>query len=161
MIKPIEAIQSLAKNDVIFVLIGGMAIRSHGSSYLTQDLDICFSRNRENLQKIVTALAPFKPRLRGFPKELPFIWDTATLNQGTNFTLQTNIGDIDLLAEVSGVGTYEDVLASSVIMNLYGYDVNVLSIEGLIRAKRAAGREKDLRVLPELEALQEALSDEE
>ncbi len=161
MIKPIEALQAFAENKVDFVLIGGMAIRSHGSSYLTQDLDICFSRNKENLQKIVAALAPFKPHLRGFPKELPFVWDASTLNQGTNFTLETEIGDIDLLAEVSGIGTYADVLKSSVIMILYGYNINVLSIDGLIKAKRAAGRIKDLNILPELEALREILSDEE
>ncbi len=161
MIKPIEALQALAKENIKFVLIGGMAIRSHGSSYLTQDLDICFSRNGENLQNLVKALAPFKPRPRNFPDELSFVWDVATLNQGTNFTFTTEIGDIDLLAEVSGIGIFEDVLAESVTMNLYGYEINVLSIEGLIKAKSAAGREKDLRILPELKAMKEVLDNEE
>lgn len=46
-------------------------------------------------------------------------------------------------------------------MNLYGYEINVLSIEGLIKAKSAAGREKDLRILPELKAMKEVLDNEE
>lgn len=111
--------------------------------------------------KPIKALAPFKPRPRNFPDELPFVWDVATLNQGTNFTFTTEIGDIDLLAEVSGIGIFEDVLAESVTMNLYGYEINVLSIEGLIKAKSAAGREKDLRILPELKAMKEVLDNEE
>ncbi|MCA1625619.1 MAG: hypothetical protein LC768_08165 [Acidobacteria bacterium] len=161
MIKTTEAIRALARNEVVFVVVGGMAIRGHGSSYLTQDLDICYSRERANLRRIATALAPFKPRPRGFPENLPFVWDEQTLQNGANFTLETTIGDIDLLAEVSGVGTFEQVLAESVSITLYDYEVKVLSIAGLIKAKRAAGRTKDLLVLPELEALKEAISESE
>lgn len=161
MIKATKAIRALAEKEVVFVVVGGIAIRGHGSSYLTQDLDICYFRKRDNLKKIAQALAPFTPRPRGFPAKLPFIWDEQTLQNGATFTLETTIGDIDLLAEVSGVGTFEEVFKESVIINLYGHDVRVLSIEGLIKAKRAAGRTKDLLVLPELEALQEALSETE
>lgn len=161
MIEATKAIQALAENEVVFVVIGGIALRGHGSSYLTQDLDICYSRRRANLKKIVSALTSFNPRPRGFPQNLPFIWDEQTLQNGANFTLETEIGDIDLLAEVSGIGTFEDVFNESVSMSLFGYEVRVLSLEGLIKAKRAAGRTKDLLVLPELEALQEALSETE
>lgn len=159
MIKATEVIQALAKNEVVFVVVGGIAIRGHGSSYLTQDLDVCYSRRRDNLKKLAATLAPFNPRPRGFPANLPFIWDEQTLQNGATFTLETSIGDIDLLAEVSGVGTFEDVFNESVSMNLYGFEVRVLSIEGLIKAKRAAGRTKDLLVLPELEALKEAFDE--
>jgi hypothetical protein len=63
--------------------------------------------------------------------------------------------------EVAGVGDYQDVLKNSEYKELFGLQVRVLTIDGLIKAKRAAGRTKDLLVLPELEALREALSDEE
>ncbi len=159
MIKVTDAIRALAENQVDFVVTGGIAIRGHGSSYLTQDLDICYSRERINLKNLADALMQFNPRPRGFPDTLPFKWDEQTLRNGANFTLETTIGDIDLLAEVSGVGTYIDVFNESIVINLFGFEVKVLSIEGLIKAKRAAGRAKDLLVLPELEALREALSD--
>jgi predicted nucleotidyltransferase len=109
----------------------------------------------------VNALAPHNPRPRNFPKELPFIFDKSTLRNGTNFTFETNIGDVDLLGKVSGIGNFQEVLADSEIVSLYGFEVRILTLNGLIKAKRAAGRTKDLLVLLELEALLEALSDEE
>ena len=161
MIKFREAITALASHSAEFVIIGGVAINLHSMAYVTYDIDFCFSRKRENLKRIVEALADFKPRPRGFPEELPFVWDKQTLLGGTTFTLKTTIGDIDLLAEVAGLGDYEAVLANSVIFDLFGYKVNVLSISALIEAKRAAGRPKDLFVLPELQSLLEALNPEE
>ena len=71
----------------------------------------------------------------------------------------TAIGDVDMLGEVAGVGDYEAVLKESVTETLYDCEIRILSLEGLIKAKRAAGRTKDLLVLPELEALQELLSE--
>lgn len=161
MIELEPALSALSENKVDFVIVGGVAITAHGSAYLTQDLDFCYSRSKENLKKIVSALSRFNPHPRGFPENLPYIFDETTLQNATNFTFKTDLGDIDLLGEVAGVGNYADVYNSSEKKNLFDIEVNVLSIEGLIKAKRAAGRTKDLLVLPELEALLEVLSDEE
>ncbi len=161
MIDLSPALEALTKNKVEFVIIGGIAITAYGSAYITKDLDFCYLRTPENLKRIANALAPFNPKLRGFPKELPFIWDHRTLLNGTNFTLETEIGDIDLLGEVAGVGDYKAVESESIEMELCDVFVKVISLNDLINAKRAAGRTKDLLVLPELEALREALSDEE
>jgi len=163
-VKHIEPpLKSLIKNKVEFVIIGGVAVIAHGVPYATFDLGFCYARSLENLKKIVAALAPFKPRLRGFPTNLPFTWDERTLQNGTNFTLETDIGDIDLLGEVAGVGSYAEVFANSTTLKLFDDDVRVLSLDDLIKAKRAAGRPKDLFVLPQLETLQEVLkkTDEE
>lgn len=153
------AIKALTESEVEFVVIGGLAISVHSSGYVTKDLDFCYLRTPENLKKIVSAFARFSPRLRGFPKELPFVWDERTLSSGTNFTLETTIGDIDMLGEVAGVGNFDEVRKESVLAILFNCEVRILTIEGLIKAKRAAGRVKDLLVLPELEALQEMLSE--
>jgi predicted nucleotidyltransferase len=160
MIHLFEAVQLLAKAEIEFVIIGGVALRSHGSAYLTQDLDICYSRNRANLERIVQALRPLNPRPRGFPDDLPFVWDRSTLQNGTNFTFKTTLCDLDLLGEVPGVGTYEDAVRSSVTNDFDGYPVKVLSIEALIKAKETAGRQKDIAGLKELYALRDSLSDE-
>jgi hypothetical protein len=153
------ALKSLTNEKVDFVVVGGLAISAHSTGYITTDFDFCYLRTRENLKKIISALAPFKPRFRHFPEELPFVWDERTLQSGTNFTLITSIGDIDLLGEVAGVGDYEAVKKESVVDILYDCEVRILTIKGLIKAKRAAGRTKDLLVLPELEALRELLSE--
>lgn len=155
-----KAIVAMASNDVDFVVIGGVALSVHATAYITLDIDFAYSRNKENLAKIANALAPFSPRLRGFPKELPFIWDASTLSNGSVFALDTSIGNIDLLSEVKGLGTYTDVLANSEKFELWGFSVNILSVDGLIIAKTAAGREKDVPGLKHLEAIKEALLDE-
>ena len=161
MIQLEPILKSLTEAEVEFVIVGGVAITAHGSAYLTQDLDFCYLRTNENLKKIVESLSEFSPRFRGFPENLPFVFDISTLRNGTNFTFKTQIGDVDLLGEVAGVGNYKDVFENSEFKELFGFQVRVLTIDGLIKAKTAAGRTKDLLVLPELEALREALSDEE
>jgi predicted nucleotidyltransferase len=159
MVELQPAIKSLVDNQVQFVLVGGVAISFHGADYVTQDLDFCYARTKENLKRIVNALVPFKPRPRGFPENLPFIFDERTLQGGTNFTFQTSIGDIDLLGEVAGVGGYAEIEKTADTMNIYNEEVKVISLVNLIKAKRAAGRPKDLFVLPALEALKEAIDE--
>jgi predicted nucleotidyltransferase len=151
-----SAAQLLAKADVEFVIVGGLAVRSHGGNYMTDDLDICYSPKDENLKKIAEVLGPLEPRPRGLADDLPYIFDWTTLRQGTNFTFRTTLGDIDLLGEVSGVGIYEDLLKDSVVVDLEGLPVRILSINGLIKAKEAAGRGKDEEGLKVLYALRES-----
>ena len=152
----VRAVQVLVDAQVDFVIIGGWSAILHGSAQLTRDLDICFSRARDNLKRIAAALAPYHPQLRDLPPDLPFVWDESTLRNGTIFTLVTDLGIIDLLAEVSGVGDYKDALRDSVVVQSFDREVRTLDLRALIRAKRAAGRPKDLAILPELESLLEA-----
>jgi hypothetical protein len=123
---------------------------------MTYVLDICYSREPSNLRLLAGALASFHPRPRGIPAELPFVWDEVTLRGSTIYTLQTDIGEIDLLAEVAGLGAFEDVKRHSIIVEAFDRRIATLDLRGLIRAKRAAGREKDLSALVELESLLEA-----
>lgn len=156
-----KALTTLADCDVDFVVIGGVALGLHSAAYITYDIDICYSRTRQNLEKIAEALRPFDPRLRGFPKDLPFVWDAGTIRNGINFTLDTSLGDFDMLGEVSGIGTFKDVLKLSETWDLYGYKILILSVNGLISAKEAAGREKDVPGLKILYALRESSLSEE
>ena len=94
------------------------------------------------------------------PEGLPFVWDATTLANGTVFTLTTDLGIIDLLAEVPGIGTYTEARAVSVEVEAFGRRTLALELRALIEAKKAAGRPKDLLMLPELEGLLEAWGDE-
>jgi hypothetical protein len=142
--------EALHKHRVDFVVIGAVAMVLHGSARVTRDLDICYSRDRRNLNRLAKALKPFAPTLREAPEGLPFSLDSATLQSGLNFTLRSTAGELDLLGEVTGIGGYEAVVRLSVIMTVYDHDLQVLSLEGLERAKRAAGRLKDLVDLAEI-----------
>ena len=149
-----------ALNDagVEYILVGGVAARAHGSARLTHDLDVSYARNAANLEHLVAALAPLRPYLRGAPSGLPFDWSVATLRAGLNFTLATTAGSIDLLGEIVGGGTYENLLPHALTITLFGADVHLLDLSWLIRVKRAAGWPKDLEVIADLEALQEEIA---
>src|SRR5262249_20320022 len=95
------------------------------------------------------------PSLRGAPKGLSFRLDPPTLKAGLNFTLDTDLGALDLLGDMPPLGNYDGVVVESETMELFGRSVRVLKLEALIDAKRAAGRTKDRLMIPELEALVE------
>jgi hypothetical protein len=146
-------LKDLAKQRVEYVLIGGQAMTLQGSAHVTFDLDLCYARTKENIAALAMALAPHHPYLRGAPPGLPFRFDPLTIQAGLNFTLQTDLGDIDVLGEVSGIGSYEQALAQSEEKTVFGQVVRVLSVDGLIAAKKAAGRVKDRNHILELEEL--------
>jgi predicted nucleotidyltransferase len=146
---------ALQKTGVEYIIIGGVAATVHGSSRLTQDVDICYARSDANLDRLMRALRPLKPYLRGAPRGLPFEWSVATLRAGLNFTLTTTAGDIDILGEVTGGGTYDDLIDHTIEVKLFGHRTKCLNLERLIVTKRAAGRPRDLEAIAELEALRE------
>jgi predicted nucleotidyltransferase len=150
---PTAILQEMLNENVAFVVIGGLAMIAHGSSYLTHDLDVCYARTSANIAALATALGKFQPYKRGVPPGLPFRFDAPTIQAGLNFTLVTTQGDVDFLGEVAGVGAYDHVLAQSVETAIFGLKLRVLSVEGLIAAKKAANRPKDRNHLLELEEL--------
>lgn len=151
--------ESLLRGGVEFVLIGGGAANLHGSPRYTLDVDVVYWRTKENFQRIADMLAPHHPYLRGAPPGLPFKLDVATLRAGLNFTLTTDMGDLDLLGEVAGGGTYEALQPFVEMKTAFGMEVPCVSLEKLIELKRAAGRPKDFEPIAELEAIrQERLS---
>ncbi len=151
-----RVVQALVDADVDFIIIGGWSAILHGSARVTNDIDIFFSRKAENLPRMVAALAPLHPRLRDLPNDLPFVWDEATLRNATILTLTTDLGSVDLLAEVAGLGAFEAVRASALQVEAFGRRVWTLDLESLIQSKRAVGREKDAAAIRELESLREA-----
>lgn len=152
-----KLLRCLNDAHVEFVLVGGVAAVAHGSARLTQDLDVVYARDPRGVERLVEALAPHRPYLRGAPPGLPFVWDSTTIRRGLNFTLTTEFGDLDLLGEITDGGRYEDLLPHCVELELFGMSCRCLDIDTLIRVKRAAGRPKDLEAVAELEVLREEL----
>lgn len=146
-------IQRLTRENVKFVIVGGVAATIHGSSRLTADLDVVYARDVKNLEALVAALEDVHPRLRGAPPGLPFKLDAPTLRAGLNFTLVTDAGPIDLLGEIAGAGRYENIVGSSMEVTLFGLECRCADLQTLLQSKRAAGRPKDFEVVAELEAI--------
>jgi len=155
MIQLGEALGVLSRARVEFIVVGGVAAIAHGSARLTFDLDIVYARDEPNVARLAAALAPLAPYLRGAPPGLPFHWDAATIQRGLNFTLTTSLGDIDVIGEATGGGTYTALLPHSRTLEAFGVRFQCVELDRLIQLKRAAGRPKDLEAVAELEALLE------
>lgn len=146
-------LRSLVDSNVRFVLIGGLAMIAQGSANLTRDIDCFYDRSPENIRKIVDALRGSRPKLRA-PKEAVAIpWDTEFFKNVLNVTLITDMGPVDLLAEVPGVTDFEELWSRAQEMPLFGIGVRVASIDDLVRMKTATGRPKDNEHAMQLRAL--------
>ena len=150
-----QLLSVLVRHGVQFIIVGGAAATVHGSARLTQDLDIVYHRTDENLERLIRSLAPYQPYLRGAPPNLPFKWNKETVQAGLNFTLITSLGAIDLLGEITGGGTYENLLPDSVQIQVFGIECMCLSLKRLIEVKKATGRVRDFEAIAELEAILE------
>jgi hypothetical protein len=150
-----KALAVLTGGGVEYIVVGGVAGTLHGSAFITQDLDVVYARNRANVRRLAATLAPHQPYLRGAPEGLPFCWDERTIRNGLNFTLTTAFGDLDLLGEATGGGTYEHLLPESCMVEGFGVRFRLVNLNKLIALKRAAGRPKDLQVIAELQRILE------
>ncbi len=148
-----QLLKALVGMQVRFIVVGAYAAILQGARTRTDDLDICYERTQNNYQKMIRALVPFKPRLRGLPENLKAPFDEHSLAQATNVTLMTDIGQLDLLGEMSGVGGYAQIINEAKTVNLGSVAFQVASLDTIIRSKEAADRPKDRAALPELKAL--------
>jgi hypothetical protein len=155
--EPLRALRALARSNVRFVLIGGVAARLHGSPTLTRDTDVCYSRDTDNVERLAKVLRTLHARLRGVDDDVPFLVDGRTLLAGANFTFVTDVGDLDVLAAPAGVDGYAELAARAERVDLEGVTVLVASLDDLIRMKRASGRAKDRAELEILAALRDEL----
>jgi hypothetical protein len=149
-------LSGLTKKKVRFVVVGGVAAAAHGSSRLTNDLDICYDADTTaNIEALASVLAGWQAYPRGIEAGLTrsFIMDDRTLRNAPILTLTTSEGDIDVMDRIAGVGPYDAVRRHSERISALGVRFRVLDLPSLIKAKRAAGRPRDFDHLPELEAL--------
>jgi hypothetical protein len=144
-----ELLGPLIAHGVDFVLIGGLAGISHGSTYPSYDLDVLYARDPDNIARLVAALDEIGVRLRDASPDLPFQLDARTIESGANFAFVTPYGDLDVLADVVGMPSYEDLKSESVEREIFGHRVRVASLGHLIAMKKAGGRTKDKLMVEE------------
>jgi transcriptional regulator with XRE-family HTH domain len=149
-LEPHPLLRALVQHGVDFVLIGGMAGLARGSSYPTFDLDVAYARDPDNLERLSRALIELSVTLRGAPSDLSFVADARTLKGGANFTFDTEFGMFDVLGDVEGISSYEELRRDATMMYVKGFAIRVASIDHLIEMKKAANRTKDKLMLEEL-----------
>jgi hypothetical protein len=150
----IQILKRLNEQGVDFVLIGGMAAIVHGSPVVTNDIDVCVSFSQENIPRILAALSPINSRIRSHPKKMLLSDVIERLDNLKNLYLSTDLGNIDLLGELPGVCSFEELRDKTVILDIApDLSCRVLDIDTLIAAKRVAGRMKDTLTIHHLEAI--------
>ena len=144
-------LSALVRHGVDFVLVGGMAGIALGSSYPTYDLDVAYARDEGNLERLARTLQELRVSLRvkGEAADLPFLADARSLANGANFTFMTEFGMFDVLGDLAGVRSYEDLRRNATMQEVEGHQIRVASIDHLIAMKRAANRPKDKLMLLE------------
>ncbi len=153
LFRPEEILDALEEHDVRYVVIGGLAAALRGSPYPTGDVDITPATDRANLGRLAAALRELEAKLRVQGLDEPIDWplDDRSFDQGTTWTFRTRAGDLDICLRPDGTGGFPDLSKDATGMLLTEtLTVAVASLEDVIRSKEAAGRPKDLRVLPAL-----------
>lgn len=138
-----------------FVVIGGVCVVYHGAPLATFDLDICCPFGEENVRRIEAALHGLHAVHRLTANKLPLALTRGSFGELKNLYLQTDLGKLDCLSTVAGVGHFDVVLQSSEIATFSYGTFRFLNLDALIASKKAAGRERDLAALRQLLAIRE------
>ncbi len=144
----------LIQHEVEFVLVGGLAAWVHGSSLATRDLDVCCRFSESNLMRFQAALTDLHPVHRMAP-ELKLDLTPDQCSRLKNLYVKTDLGIVDCLGEIKGVGGYVEVLESSEEIELPAGICRIINVDALIRAKEAIGRPHDLYTVHILKALKD------
>lgn len=148
-------IQRLCDAEIDFVLVGGFAAIVHGASMLTRDLDVCTVLSPATIEKLRATLRDVHPTHRMTPSRISFLDNPDPGIALNNLYLETDLGALDLLGSITGVGDFERVRSRSTEIELHGRSIRVIAIDDLIDAKETLGRPKDIIVAKELRAARE------
>ena len=148
-------LQRLIEHRVEFVIVGGYAAMAHGVSLVTQDTDICMRFSPENLRRLEKALSDLHPCHRMTPARLPLDLSPAKCKRLKNLYLATDLGQLDCLGAIAGIGGYDDVLSKTEELVLDIGTCRVLTLDALIQAKQAMDRPRDQEAVRQLLAIKE------
>lgn len=149
----INLLERLARNGVDFVIVGGFAGVVHGCTYVTQDIDICCDFSPANLLALQKAISDLEPVHRMTPGRQKLHLTEQACKQLKNMYLDTTMGQLDCLSAVDGLGDFDQVRQSSELLEVGGITMRVLSLNALIKAKKAMNRPRDREALMQLEAI--------
>jgi len=145
----------LLREQVDFVVIGGVAAVLHGAAYVTRDLDIAAPINMENVSRLWRAIGDLHPRWAIVPKHPLVAEPIETLATFKNLYLLTDLGRLDVLGEIPPIDSYETLRASAVRMAVGSSQVSVISIDHLLRIKESLPRPQDRLVAEQLRAIRQ------
>ena len=142
---PERILKALARRHVRYVLVGASAARLQGFPRLTADADITPAADSVNLERLAAALRDLGARVytESLPEGLPFACDAVTLARAKLWNLTTDAGRLDVIFEPSGTRGYDELAASAITYEVFGFEIHAASLEDILRSKQASDRPQD------------------
>ena len=150
----LNLLEHLVKAGVDFVIVGGFAGVVHGCTYVTQDIDICCNFSADNLLALQKGISDLQPVHRMTPNRKKLKLTQQTCGQFKNLYLDTDIGQLDCLSFIDGLGDYNEVKGESELFEVEEIKMRVLSVDALIKTKKSMNRLRDKEAVLQLEAIQ-------
>lgn len=146
-----RALTVLAEHEVECIVVGGISAILQGAPVVTLDLGVVHRRTPENVRRLLAALRSIEARYRHDPRGL-VPEESHLLGPGHNL-FHTTCGPLDARGAIDAGLSYDDLLPDSEELRVGpGLSTRILSLRRLLELKTAAGRPKDLAVLPTLRA---------
>lgn len=152
-------LKRVSQAGIEFVIVGGYAGIVQGCTYVTQDIDICCVFAPDSLLALQKALADVHPVHRMTPGRKPLELTAESATGFKNLYLDTDLGRLDCLSTIEGLGDFAQVKQASEQFEVEGMRLHVLTLDALIRAKQALNRPRDREILRQLQALRELRRD--
>lgn len=147
----------LARHEVEYVVIGGVATQVHGHRRTTMDLDLTPDPEPQNIRRLSDALEELEAR----PSDPDLAEGDLSSTDPDRLVvaaivppLTTLHGQIHILKEPKGSRSFEQLRAAALVVELEGIEIAIASLDDLIRMKRAAGRPSDLADIAALTAVE-------
>lgn len=149
----LDLLERLVHAGVDFVIVGGYAGVIHGCTYVTQDVDICCDFAPANLLALQRAISDLHPVHRMTPGRKPLELTPKTAPEFKNLYLDTDLGHLDCLSEIQGIGPYARVRQASQPIEVESMRLRVLTMDALIASKEAMNRPRDREAIRQLKAI--------
>jgi predicted nucleotidyltransferase len=144
--EPLDAeriLAALARHGVDYVIVGGLAVQTHGHVRTTVDIDIYPSPDPANLARLADALNSLDAEVLNPGSEGTKI-DAASLPRAALWQFATRHGAIDVLHDAPGAPPYDELRERALEIRLGEIALAVAGLDDLISMKRASGRPVDL-----------------
>lgn len=149
----LNLLERLVEAGVNFVIVGGFAGVVHGCTYVTQDVDICCDFSTTNLLALQKAISDLDPVHRMTPGRKKLQLTEQSCGPFKNLYLDTKIGRLDCLSFIDGLGDYKKVRQASKLVEVEDIKMYVLSLDALIKTKKAMNRPRDKEAVMQLEVI--------
>ena len=143
----LKILETLAKHEVEFIVVGGVCAVLHGAPVTTFDLDLVHSRAPDNLNRLMSCLQELGAYYRE-RRDQRLAADLSHLSSPGHQLLMTRFGPLDLLGTIGKGHNYDDLLGNTVELQVSNLKLRILTPESLIKIKAETGGERDRAVLP-------------